>query len=84
MWFLLQGRRTTRGYSSEILVSANAPERMERTIPSRKGLPQIGQSIDGFRILLGTRSSSVKNGDQLLSTSQFSASMRHLYYISPH
>lgn len=27
-------------------------------IPSKKGLPQIGQSIDGFRSLFGTRSSS--------------------------
>ena len=27
-------------------------------IPSKKGLPQIGQSIEGFKDLLGTRSSS--------------------------
>lgn len=27
-------------------------------IPSKKGLPQIGQSIEGFKSLLGTRSSS--------------------------
>lgn len=31
---------------------------MEGDLPSRKGLLQIGQSIDGFRSLFGTRSSS--------------------------
>lgn len=31
-------------------------------VPSRNGLPQIGQSMEGFRSLFGTRSSSVVAG----------------------
>ena len=61
MWFLLHGRRTTRGYSSGRIVLAGGKrwwEMMKSDSPSRKGLLQIGQSIVGFRSLFGTRSSS--------------------------
>lgn len=62
MWFLLHGRRTTSGYSSGRTVLAGGGSRwwglMGGDSPSRKGLLQIGQSIDGFRSLFGTRSSS--------------------------
>ena len=61
MWFLLHGRRTTRGYSSGRIVLAGGNrwwDMMESDSPSRKELLQIGQSIAGFRSLFGTRSSS--------------------------
>lgn len=85
-WFLLQGKRTTRGYSSVSggLVRWVFFGFIQRKrggdwgwkghegglgiegdwgngvgdLPSRKGLLQMGQSMDGLRSLLGTRSSS--------------------------
>ena len=58
MWFLLQGRRTTSGYSSVDIRQLSVLCGGGKVLPSRKGLPHIGQSISGFNDFFGTLSSS--------------------------